>query len=58
MTKHDIKQIGLIAAITMVSVTLPCLLWQRGLPLPWAIALLAGFVTVAILGHHVRNRAQ
>jgi Flp pilus assembly pilin Flp len=51
MTKHDIKQIALIAGITMVSTTLPGLLWQRGLPVGWTVALLAGFVTVAVLGY-------
>jgi hypothetical protein len=51
MTKKAFVKIGIIAAITTVSVTLPGLLFVRGLPVGWAIALLVGFVLVALLGY-------
>jgi uncharacterized membrane protein len=51
MTKSDLTKIGIVAVITTISLALPGLLWQRGLPLTWALALVGGFVTVAVLGH-------
>jgi hypothetical protein len=53
MTKQDLKKIGIIALITMVSASLPGMLYQRGLPLGWALALLGGFVAVALLARWV-----
>lgn len=55
MTKKDLVKIGTIALITMISLTLPGLLYQRGLPLPWALALVGGFVIVAVLGYTYRG---
>jgi len=51
MTKKAFIKIGIIAAITTISVTLPGLLFMRGLPVGWAIALLVGFIVVAFLGY-------
>jgi len=52
MTKKGIIKVGIIAAITTIGLTLPGALYQRGLPVGWAIALLAGFVAVAFLGFY------
>lgn len=52
MNKRELIKVGIIAAITTISVTLPGLLFERGLPVGWAIALLAGFVAVAFLGFY------
>lgn len=56
MSKKDISIIGITAAITAISLTLPGLLWQRGLSLSWSLALLAGFLSVAILGYLLARR--
>lgn len=55
MTKNDLAKIGIIAAITTISLTLPGLLYQRGLPLPWVLALLAGYIVVAVLGYILKS---
>ena len=39
------------AVITILAVGLPSYLYLLGLPLDWAIALLVGFIAVAILGY-------
>jgi len=51
MKKQDLTKIGIIALITTIGFVLPGLLYQRGLRLGWAIALLAGYTAVAILGY-------
>jgi hypothetical protein len=51
MTKRDLKRIGIIAAITIISLTLPGLLWQRGLMPGWALALIGGYILAAVLGY-------
>jgi hypothetical protein len=51
MTKHDLKRIGIIAGITLITVTLPGWLYLRGLPISWALGLAAGYVIVAVLGY-------
>jgi hypothetical protein len=51
MTKSNLTKIGIVAAATTISVALPGLLWQRGLPAGWALVLVVGFVTVAVLGY-------
>jgi len=56
MNKRELIKVGIIAAITTISVTLPGLLFERGLPVGWAIALLAGFVAVAFLGFIMGNK--
>jgi hypothetical protein len=52
MKKLDLnyKLILIPALITMISVTLPAYLYMRGLPWSWTLALLAGFISAAILG--------
>jgi len=50
-TNQNLKRMGITALITMISATLPGYLYLRGLPLPWALALLAGYVIVAVLGY-------
>jgi hypothetical protein len=57
MTKKDLIKVMVIAAITAVSVSLPGYLYLRGLPLPWAAALLAGYILVAILGYALGPRS-
>ena len=54
MTKHDLKQIGIIAAITIIIVTLPGMLYLRGLPITWTLALVSGYLAVALLGYASR----
>jgi len=51
MKKQDLTKVVIIALITTIGFVLPGLLYQRGLRLGWAIALLAGYITVAILGY-------
>jgi len=51
MNKRELIKVGIIAAITTISLALPGLLFERGLPVGWAIALLAGFVAAAFLGY-------
>ncbi len=55
MTKKDLIKVMVIAAITTISLALPGYLYLRGLPLPWAAALLAGYILVAILGYIFRG---
>lgn len=51
MTFKDLIKILIVAAITIITLTLPGYLYLRGLPLPWALALAGGYAIVAILGH-------
>lgn len=51
MRKKDIIRIAVIALITFISFTLPSYLLLRGLPLPWAIIVFIGYITIAILGY-------
>ena len=44
-----IIRIGIIAGITLITVTLPGWLYLRGLPISWALGLAAGYVIVAVL---------
>jgi hypothetical protein len=39
------------ALIAFITLSLPGLLFHRGFPLPWALALFGGFVTVFLLSH-------
>ena len=50
MTVKDLIKIGIIALITIIAVTLPGYLYLRGLPIGWGLALLGGYILVAILG--------
>ena len=45
----------IIAGVTTISLTLPGLLYIRGLPLGWSLALLGGFIAVALLGYVLRG---
>jgi hypothetical protein len=51
MTKRNLYIMGITAAVTIITLTLPGLLWQRGLPIIWALALVGGYVIVAVLGY-------
>ena len=55
MTNKDLKAIFIVAVITTISLTLPSQLFVRGLPLSWAIALLAGYTVVAGLGYLLKQ---
>lgn len=46
-----ITRIAMIALITLITVTLPGLLYLRGLPIGWGIVLLVGFAAAAVLGY-------
>jgi hypothetical protein len=56
MTKQDLTKVGIIAMITILTVTLPGLLIMRGLPIPWGLALLAGYLAVAGLAYWLGRR--
>jgi len=51
MTNKEATKILIVAGITTISLTLPGLLYMRGLPLGWSLALLAGFIATAFLGY-------
>ena len=56
MSKKGLSIIGITAAITAISLTLPGLLWQRGLSLSWSLALLAAILAAAVLGYLLARR--
>lgn len=56
MTKRDFSIIGITAAITAISLTLPGLLWQRGLSLSWTLGLMAAILAAAVLGYLLARR--
>ena len=51
MTKRNLYIMGITAAVTIITLTLPGLLWQRGLPIAWTLALVGGYILVAVLGY-------
>ena len=51
MIRHNLKRMGITALTTMITLTLPGLLYMRGLPITWALALVGGYVIVAVLGY-------
>jgi hypothetical protein len=53
-----LTNIAAIALITMITVTLPAYLYLRGVPLPWSLALLAGYAAVAILSFKLGRRLE
>ena len=51
MTKRNLYIMGITAAVTIITLTLPGLLYMRGLPITWALALVGGYILAAVLGY-------
>jgi len=56
MTVKEFITVIIAAVVTILTVTLPGLLIMRGLPIPWALALLGGYLAVAGLAYWLGRR--